>query len=323
MRWGLLVVLWAGCYRAPFSDENCTISCETADGCPGDLTCRGGFCVSDDQVCRPLFRQIAAGTGFGCALDETGERWCWGSNAHHQISSTDELQIPYAIRVDRDRNWELLEAGGEHVCGIAEGRLYCWGNNDRGQVSDLIPGDVTEPYEITFTGAPAVWTAVSTGSQYTCAIGDGKLWCWGLNNRGQLGDGTMIDRGAPTLVAGGIDDWSSVSTLLEHTCAISSSRGVYCWGENDNGQSGTGAPNPQLSPNQISEGAGPMLASSVAVSFDSACAAKLDGSLVCWGSNGAGELGEAQQGQPATSVPVSATTSTGWTQVAAARHYFC
>jgi alpha-tubulin suppressor-like RCC1 family protein len=322
MRWGLLVVLWAGCYRAPSTDENCTISCETADGCPGDLTCRGGFCVSGDQVCRPLFRQIAAGTGFACALDETGERWCWGSNAHHQISETEELQIPYAIRVDRDRNWELLEAGGEHVCGIAEGRLYCWGNNDRGQVSDQVSGDAREPYEITFDGAPATWTAVSAGSQTTCAIGDGKLYCWGLNSRGQVGDGTMADRGSPTLVTGGIDDWSSVAVVMQHTCAISFSRGVYCWGDNPYGQAGAGT-NPQLTPTQISDGAGPMLASSVAVSLDSACASKFDGTLVCWGNNGAGELGEAQMGQPQTSVPVSATTSTGWTQLQGARHYFC
>src|ERR1051325_8173321 len=122
--WGLLVVFLAACYRAPTSDESCTITCETTDGCPGDLTCRGGYCVSGDQVCKPLFRQVAAGTGFACALDESGARWCWGGNAHHEVSAADDLQIPFATRVDLDRQWQFLDAGGEHACGISDGHLY-------------------------------------------------------------------------------------------------------------------------------------------------------------------------------------------------------
>jgi alpha-tubulin suppressor-like RCC1 family protein len=66
-----------------------------------------------------------------------------------------------------------------------------------------------------------------------------------------------------------------------------------------------------------------MLATSVAVSADSACAAKFDGSLACWGNNSGGELGEAQNATAQSATPVSATTTTGWTQLAGGRHYFC
>jgi alpha-tubulin suppressor-like RCC1 family protein len=321
---GLLVVLWAACYRAPGSNENCTILCGPTETCPGDLACRGGYCVSGDQVCRPLFRQVAAGTGFACALDDTGARWCWGSNAHHQVSPATDLQFSYANREDQDRNWQVLDAGGEHACGIADGHLYCWGQNDRGQVSDQVSGDVSDPLEITFSGAPSAWTAVAAGSQITCAIGDRKLWCWGLNGRGQLGDGTMTDRGAPTLVGGGIDDWIGVATAYQHTCGISATRGVFCWGDNTYGQIGSGATNPQLTPNQVLTAAStPLLATSIAVSNDSACASTTDGNLMCWGNNGGGELGESQIGTGQTSVPLSATMTAGWTQLQGARNYFC
>ncbi|HSD88633.1 MAG TPA: hypothetical protein VLB44_13990 [Kofleriaceae bacterium] len=319
----LLAILGAGCYRAPTTDEGCTITCMDAI-CPGDLTCRGGYCVSGDQVCRPLFGHVAAGTGFACALDESGARWCWGSNQHHEISPTEQLQYPSATRLDPTQLWQQIDAGGEHICGISDGRLFCWGKNDHGQVSDTVGGDITAPLEITVVGGPSAWTTVSAGMETTCAIGDRKLFCWGANNNGQLGDGTQTDRGVPTQIAPTIADWIAVSTGFHHTCAVSEGSGVHCWGENFYGQSGPGASDPQLTPNPVKDSAGqPTFATSIAVSANSVCATTREGGVVCWGGNSASELGELQFGQPASPVPVSATASMGWTSLSASRTTFC
>src|ERR1044071_3745416 len=133
MRWLCAVALLFGCYCEPFSDEDCTITCSGAGtSCPGDLTCQGGYCVSEGQVCKPSFVHVAAGTGFACGIDEGAALWGWGSNLHHQISVSDPLGYVLATRVDTTRHCQSLEAGGEHVCGIAAGKLLCWGANDRG-----------------------------------------------------------------------------------------------------------------------------------------------------------------------------------------------
>jgi len=318
-----LWVFWAvaviGCYQVPQSNESCTITCSGAiDSCPGDLSCEGGYCVAPGQVCRPAFVDVAAGTGFACAIDEAGALWCWGSNLRTQIAAGNQISYPLATRVDTTRRWQVLDAGGEHVCGIAEGKLLCWGANDHGQVSDTVSGDVASPLEIAIAGGPATWTRVATGARSTCAIGDGQLYCWGSNSSGQLGDGTQTDRGVPTLVLGGVTDWVDVALGDAHACAISQGNGVHCWGYNGSGEIGPGANSPQLSPHSVG-----VMATTLAVSESATCATTSAGELVCWGSNYFGELGESNAGIGSSSTPVVATATTGWTAVAASIDTLC
>jgi alpha-tubulin suppressor-like RCC1 family protein len=317
-QWVLFAVaLLPGCYRAPQSDSNCTITCSGgAETCPGDLACEGGFCVEPGQVCKPAFVDIAAGTGFACAIDVAGALWCWGSNLRHQISAADESSFPLATRIDTTRHWQALDAGGEHVCGIADGVLLCWGANDRGQVSDAVSGDVTTPLAI--TGGATTWTAVSAGVRSTCAIGEGRLYCWGANGNAQLGDGTQVDRGTPTLVQSAIEDWIDVAVGDRHACAISQASGVYCWGASPQGQAGPGAVNPQLTPNPVGT-----MASAIAVSANAACATSADGVLSCWGNNGFFELGESNASLPFSATPVVATAMKGWSAIAASQDTLC
>src|SRR5678815_250866 len=101
MRWGLFAVAFSSCYRAPQSNASCTITCTGGTkSCPGDLTCEGGFCVEPDQVCRPAFTAVSAGTGFACGIDANASLWCWGGNRHHQITDSDRLAYPLATRID-------------------------------------------------------------------------------------------------------------------------------------------------------------------------------------------------------------------------------
>src|SRR4029453_9734090 len=101
-------------------------------------------------------------------------------------------------------DWRQVSAGASHSCGIrTSGRLYCWGNDTEGQLGDgggnihrLVPKEVS--------GGGTDWASVSAGGAQTCALRtSGRLYCWGDDAFGELGDGgTNTDRPTPTEGAG-------------------------------------------------------------------------------------------------------------------------
>ena len=316
--WAVLAV-WAvtACYEAPTSPGPCQIQCSTGGSCPDGTTCRGGFCLAEGQVCRPAFRHVGAGRGFACGIDDLGALWCWGSNRRHEISDSTQVAYSLATRISTEV-WDAVDGGGEHVCAIRGGQLYCWGANEHGQASPRI-GDITTPTRLTFPGEPASWTAVSAGRDYTCAIGDGNLYCWGNGERSVLGTDTTTDA-PPTQVTAVTTSWTAVATGTYHTCGISDGI-AYCWGLGFAGALGpngdpTSSPTPVVVPLP-----GPVVA--IAVTVDATCAALADGALYCWGSNELGDLGEAQQAITMTATPGLATPTGGWSQLAASESAVC
>ena len=139
-----------------------------------------------------------------------------------------------------------------HTCVIkGDGTLWCWGHNEHGQLGD---GTTTNrPVPVQVAGLPGVWAvAVSARGQSTCAIDNinGTVWCWGRNDRGQLGDGTTTDRSVPAPIAGQLSAFD-LSVGTDHACFYTSSGGAggptaadpgswYCWGGNEFGQIGDG-----------------------------------------------------------------------------------
>jgi alpha-tubulin suppressor-like RCC1 family protein len=323
----LALVVVAGCYRAPAPVEACSITC--SDSCPGDLACVNGFCVAEGEVCTPTFQRVSAGAGYACAIDDTGRLWCWGSNAHHQIDGSDRPQLEIATRIGA-ASWDQISTGG-HTCGITDGQLRCWGANDRGQVSGSISGDVTEPFEVVAADGPSRWTSVTTGYSTTCAIGDGRLFCWGAGGGGLLGNGATSDVGAPTPVMTTLADWTAVAigwrqdsyqTGAGHACAISSSTGLWCWGANSYSQLGDGTTTASLAPVQV---ALPSPPTSVAAGARSTCATTADQELYCWGNAYDGALGDPAL-IPATGTrptPTLASGLPGWTKVTSGERWVC
>ena len=105
--------------------------------------------------------------------------------------------------------------------------------------------------------AASGWTSLSSGGDHTCGIRGGRIYCWGADFYGQLGDGTAGGiRAVPAPIASSATDWTSVSAGKFHTCAIRVGR-IACWGYDASGQLGDGtagdAPDP--TPNLIASGA--------------------------------------------------------------------
>lgn len=92
--------------------------------------------------------------------------------------------------------------GASHVCALdALGGIHCWGNNASGQLGNDDTSNSNEPVAVHMpVGVKA--TSVTAGVYYTCAVASNGVYCWGNNQYGQLGDGTMTDRWTPVLVAG-------------------------------------------------------------------------------------------------------------------------
>ena len=315
--WCLVIVVLGACY-APPTEPACAITC--VQDCPGDLHCDHGFCVAGTDTCVPSFTTVAAGADFACALDDRQQRWCWGNNAHHQVDPGADAGFAVATRIPSDLAWDSLATGRDHACGLAAGQLWCWGGNEHGQVDGRVVDDIATPVQITVPGI-TTWTAVSAGIDTTCAIGDGRLYCWGRNEAGQLGDGAgaRTDLGAPTEVIGARTDWIAIATNGKHTCGVTQSEGVLCWGHLDSGDLGPTGTTDELVP-VVALGPPAKL---VAVTQQATCATKGDDSLWCWGEERNGELGEAYTDTMSTAEPHPATLTGGWTRLVAGASSLC
>ena len=223
-----------------------------------------------------------------CALKTNGTLWCWGYDSDGRLGDNGaagtiaKSPIPIGSATD----WKQVSAGGDHSCGIKNGRtLWCWGDNSIGQLGDKTTVNKTVPTRI---GKDKDWSQVSAGYLYTCARKtDGTLWCWGYNDYGTLGIGNTVTKTSPVKV-GTAATWSEVFATAFHTCARQKNNSLWCWGGNDFGQLGRGnTVTPALKPTKVGTGW-----NLFETGWLHSCASKSDQSLWCWGDNEYGQIGD-------------------------------
>ncbi len=193
------------------------------------------------------FVEVAVGEAHACGRTIAGTTHCWGDNSGLQVGQQDE-QIPYPtpVLLQPAPRAASLSLGLQHSCMVTtEERVECWGNNFiAGQLgkSQLVKQSRI-PLRIQLP-APAV--AVTAGLTHNCALtADGKAYCWGGNEFGQLGPNQKISPVEPDPVPvelpGGIAKLYAGGLF---TCALTNLDVVYCWGANESGQLGNGALEP-------------------------------------------------------------------------------
>jgi len=141
------------------------------------------------------------------------------------------------------------------------GAAYAWGSNGSGQLGNGTTTDSNTPAMVNLpTGVTA--TAVAAGRYHSLAIGsDGKVYAWGYNGSGQMGNGTNTESHTPVMVSLPSDvTATAVAAGDDHSLAIGSDGKIYAWGANTNGQLGNGmsngGPNPNPTPIAVTPPAG-------------------------------------------------------------------
>jgi len=248
------------------------------------------------------FVSLAPGVYHTCGLIETGEGYCWGVGSFGRLGSGDETQSPTPVAVAGEHTFASISAGQDHGCAVevASRDAYCWGRNQDGQRGDGTTSTSMTPVAVAGSSLLG-FDVVTAGRQHTCAIGtDANAYCWGLNNQGQLGDGTTASRYVPTLVSEDLafrqlaanDD--NVDVRLDHTCGVTDSDEVYCWGRNNWGQLGRGTTGGQSAePEPVFGG---LEFVSVSGGADHTCGVTTAGEAYCWGRNLFGQLGNGSAG---------------------------
>ena len=181
-----------------------------------------------------------------------------------------------------------VSGGALHTCAVTtKGKPLCWGSNTAGQLGNNSTADSDVPVGV--YGLTKGVKAVATGYSHSCALTTkGKVWCWGDNNYGQLGDNSTTDSLKPVAVYGLANRVKSISTGDYTTCALTTKGTVKCWGYGMNGELGNNATSNSSQPVGVYK-----LKHVTALTNGSyhACALVSGGKPVCWGYNAVGELG--------------------------------
>jgi alpha-tubulin suppressor-like RCC1 family protein len=230
---------------------------------------------------------IAAGRENSCAILTHGLVSCWGGGA----LGDDKPGSATRVTVHNLANVVSLAAGFSHICAArADGTVWCWGNNDVGQLGIGTMSSTPALLPVQVPGLTSV-VSLAAGGSHTCALlADGSVRCWGEGTLGELGNGRQVSLATPaftaplsrTAIVGAVE----LSAGATSTCALLSDGDVSCWGENTNGELGTGTNT--NSPFPVIVGLADPIAVALASGQHHACAIVADGGISCWGALGNG-----------------------------------
>lgn len=267
--------------------------------------------------------QVSAGLDHVCAVMADGRAFCWGDDSAGQLGNADNQNqdggdhshSPEEV-VDVD-NLVLVAAADDFTCGLtADGAVFCWGENGRGQLgTGDAGGDRNAPVGV--TGLPPV-ASITAQKDHACAWTEtGEMFCWGQDDAGQLGTvATGIH--TPTPVTGLPAEASTLEVGGGYGCVSTTDQTVCCWGRGNDGQLGNDTFSSSSSPVSVVFADGLV---DVAAGTSHACAIDTADQLWCWGANWAGQVGDGTTDYPPA--PVAVETLSEVVDVAAGDAHTC
>ncbi len=276
------------------------------------------------------FIDVVAGATHSCALRANGTIWCWGGNINGALGDgrmrhgmqcgmmeggdVPDCSPPVQVAVIDDAT-ALSSRGGIENCALrSSGGAWCWGQQS---VAPATGGEPPKRYTPEArSGLDSVET-ISDGFDHTCGVAAGQAVCIGLNQSGQIGDGTKVDaRTAYTVPMPTDMEIVEAGAASDFTCGLAGGS-AWCWGNNDSGQLGDGVDahmggcmgsvamyDCSLTPVEVTMPDG-ITFSDIKLGAGHACALGSDNNAYCWGANNYGQLGLGNL--DASSVPVQIT----------------
>jgi alpha-tubulin suppressor-like RCC1 family protein len=257
---------------------------------------------------------LSAGVTHTCALMPNSTVECWGYNHYGELGNGTTTDSSTPVTVTGLPPATEIAAGDFHTCAIDQASLaWCWGSNAFGALGNGKNNDKSTPVNVSpsmqFSSIAAGGLELNVGGgksapgDFTCAVlkGRGDVYCWGFNANGQLGDGSTTNSNVPQLVTGLPGPAVSVTAGGLHACAVLASGGVYCWGDNSDGQLGNNKTKQSAVPVQA------QIAGATAVGAGTfhSCALLGSGGMDCWGDNNLGQVGNGSTTNSHVPVPVS------------------
>ncbi len=233
------------------------------------------------------FSMLSSGAAHTCAATAGGTAYCWGRGDDGQLGNGSINDQTTPVPVTAGVTFTSVDAGGRHSCAVASGgAAYCWGFGGNGQLGTGATTNSTTP---TAVSGSLTFVSVDAGDLHTCGVASsGTASCWGQGDLGQLGSGSFTSSTSPVAVTG-VTNFGSVSAGYRHSCGVNLGGSAYCWGSNSSGQLGNGS--------TAASSASPVLVAnffnlvSVSAGQDYSCGVTTAGVGLCWGANGAGQLG--------------------------------
>ncbi len=275
------------------------------------VMCGNGFRCSETArevpgVSATTLAAVAAGEAHACVLAD-GRIICWGANDFGQVgpSATGGTNGGHEpVSVNDAVQFVALGAGSRHTCGAdGTGQVYCWGDNNAGQLGSSAPGGPGSFETGPLFGGDQV-RSLCGGEEFTCALLEsGGVSCWGANWAGQLGNGQTGEGGPAPEAVNLPGPAKDLGCGGEFGCALLRDGRVFCWGGNGYGQLGAGPRGPLSAVPVQSQLPSPVLF--LGVGYAHVCAVDTQARIWCWGAGQDGQLGDGALQDSSTPVQVS------------------
>ena len=297
---------------------------ELGDGTSGLFSGKSNPVVVIDLAGNPIVDIVAVAVspssygGSSYALRSDGTVLAWGSNVYGQLgdgtsglgfSGTPADKInPVLVRDVTGNvisNITAIAAGTEFAVAVkSDGSLLAWGRNSQGQLGDGSSGAGTDKKNpvvvVDALGNPISGVgSVNAGYGHTLALKlDGTMLAWGDNSSGQIGDGTWLSRNNPVVVRDAVGNSISgiveISVSFAHSIALKDTGTLLAWGRNAEGQLGDGSVIPKNVPITVVDPLSNPVSGigSINAGFNHNLVVKSDGTLLAWGDNVSGQVGD-------------------------------
>jgi alpha-tubulin suppressor-like RCC1 family protein len=265
---------------------------------------------------------VVAGRYHTCALRSDGTVACFGRNSSAELGSAAVgTQSATPVNVAGISDAVAISAGrGSFTCALkSDQTVVCWGNNESGQLGtgQSTPSQTGTPQTVlTGQGTPLGHVlALRSGALHSCAIvEDGSVYCWG-NNSYQQTSPDVSNVVYPATKQPGLSGVLMLSTSMYSTCSFSIDSSFKCWGSNSYGESlgAAGGASHVLAPTAISGLQGTQLPEYASGGNEFLCALQSDGTALCLGRGGSGQLGDGMSVDSPEPVQVQVGLGTFWT----------
>jgi len=314
--------IWGSNYRGLLGDGTTIDKHE-----PINITSKFSLNLGETIAC------VSLGSDHSSAITSEGRVFTWGSNEKGQLgdSSYTNSLIPVDITSKFSLNTgemitDIFLGGNYNNAGFSlaitsEGRVFTWGNNDKGQLGNSNTTNRNEPTEITSLfnlDSGEVITSISAGGSFSSAItSEGRVFMWGNNHRGQLGVGSTINKYSPEDITSNFDllpneTIESIDLGGEHSSALTSYNRVFAWGCNYFGTVGDGTTIDRYLPKEITSvfslGENEII-TNIILGGSHSLALTSEDRIFTWGYNHAGQLGNGTNSYDANSNPIDITNN--------------